>query len=131
MSFPRYPTFMIVGGWKLIPRVNLPNDFRNIIPKFYEECGREEVERYARELTDFLGMDFVGGEVKLKWVGERGLTNLSILGAGRDLSEDMGTPEFVEHNLGGYNGLALGMIAQEYVSQLLNLKEVAEKINKQ
>jgi hypothetical protein len=120
-----YPTFQIIEGIGIIPRVLLPPDFKKLVPLFYKQGRKSRVERYANDLMKMMNAkSWTGGllDINLQWDNEKGLTNISVgIQGGYDLVED-GFPCFQEHNLGGENGYAAGFIAMQYVSELLKSK---------
>ncbi|GEM_PF-2502175 len=116
-----YPTFQIHDEKGIIPRIYLPQNFRELVRKFYEKGRKERFESYVRELETKLKPmpGFRGLEIKLQWDDEKGLTNVSLgTNPGFDLNED-GWPHFQEHNLEGLSSFAAGAIATKYVSELL------------
>ena len=119
-NFLLYPTFEFIeqrGAW--IPSIRLPEDYLNLIPKFYGQNRRPEVEDYARTIEkEFLGEEL---EIKLRWDGIRGLTNISVgMYGSLDLDERGGRwVNFQEHNLGTETSIASGLIAMKYISELL------------
>jgi hypothetical protein len=117
-QFMLYPAFdFIEQRGQIIPNIRLPENYKELVPKFYEQGRKPDVEDYARTIQEnFLKGDL---EIKLNWNKEQGLTNISVgPSGGLDLSEQ-GWPKFQEHNLGTKTGIASGFIAMKYISELL------------
>lgn len=118
MNSMLYPLFTFVEQrGQFIPNIHLPENFEELVPKFYEQGRRKDVEEYAREIEK----QYLGGnlEIRLNWNKEKGLINISIgPSGGLDLNES-GFPHFQEHNLGTKTGIASGFVAMKYVSELL------------
>ncbi len=113
-----YPTFdFIEQRGQFLPSIRLPEDYKKLVPKFYEQKRKPDVENYAKIIQEqYLKGDL---EVRLNWNEEQGLTNISVgPSGGLDLSQE-GWPKFQEHNLGTRTGIASGFIAMKYVSELL------------
>ncbi len=122
MEFMLYPTFKF-GNGRIIPDIRLPRNFKEIIPKFYEQERKETVESYIKELDEHLnycGIDInLHPKENLKWDNEKGLVSIAIgPSAGLDLNE-RGWPSFKEHNMGRDASFVAGAIAMKYVSELL------------
>jgi hypothetical protein len=114
-----YPTFEIVPDRGVLPRVYLPKNFKNLVPKFYKEGRMRNIAHYSKELEKIFLENTFNNSINLCWDKKRGLTSITIgSGAGLDL-EDKGLPKFQEHNLGNYNGYLAGLVAMKYVSELL------------
>jgi len=117
-----YPTFVIVEERGIIPSVNLPQNYKNLVKRFNEQERRIEIEEYVKSLEDMLAKSNItqtSPQIFLKWDNDLGLTNISIgIHGGFDLNDDE-VPHFQEHNLGGENGLVAACIATKYVSELL------------
>ncbi|MAG02030.1 hypothetical protein CMI42_01725 [Candidatus Pacearchaeota archaeon] len=125
MDFMLYPTFEIVEGRGLIPNVRLPRNYKELVPRFYDQDRRKEIEEYARMLeeTSMGGILVKSPEIRLQWEDKRGLTNISIgVSGGFDLNES-GWPSFQEHNLGTNTSLMGGSIAMKYVSELMKSRK--------
>ena len=113
MDFMLYPTFEIVDNRGIIPSIRLPREYLEIIPKFYEQGRKEDVEEHTKSLQELSNT-----KIRLQWDEKKGLTNISIGTAGLDLNE-YGWPSFQEHNLGGNYSLYTGSIAMKYISEML------------
>lgn len=120
MDFMLYPTFTICD-WRIIPNINLPENYQKLILNFYEQNRKKEIEKYAKKIHEkYTGKRL---EIKLKWDSKKGLTNINIgFQGGLDLSEQLGYPHFAEHNLTTETSIATGMIAMKYISELLKSK---------
>jgi hypothetical protein len=117
-----YPTFQIIEGRGIIPRVLLPPDFLQRIPVFYKQGRKSRVERYVDDLRKMMSAGKLTGEfpeINLQWDDEKGLVNISLGSQGGYDLTDEGLPSFQEHNLGGEIAYAAGFIAMQYVSELL------------
>ena len=117
-----YPTFEIIENKGILPHIHLPRNFKELVPKFYQEKIKEILEDYAGNLENFLKETPFNSSIKLQWNKKNGLTNINVGSAGLDLSQ-IGIPKFVEHNLGTYNAIPAGIIAMKYVSELLKSGE--------
>ena len=119
-----YPTYVFVEGRGLLPNVRLPRNFRQLVPKFYEERRREGVEEFANNVGAGYLKSGKPLDIRLNWDDTRGLTNLSLgIHAGLDLEDNFGWPSFQEHNLGGDISFVAAAIAQKYVSELIKAGE--------
>ena len=49
-----YPTFQIVEGRNPIPAITLPPNFRELVPRFYEQKRREDVTDYTIRLDNMM-----------------------------------------------------------------------------
>lgn len=117
-----YPRF-ILGGDGIFPAINLPANFRELVPKFYAGGGREHVEQYVDELAKILEKSQRLNNFRLNWTETEGLRNISIgVHGGLDL-EDSSWPHFQTHNLGWHNGFYAAFVAIEYVRELLRHAE--------
>lgn len=115
-----YPTFLIVPTKGIIPNINLPENFRGLVPKFYAQKRKQDVEDYTQDLREMLKTGRRLSDIRLQWHLEDGLTNISVgTHGGLDLEVKAGMPCFQEHNLGWDNGFIAVCIATKYVSELL------------
>jgi len=114
-----YPSFEVVEGRGIIPRIYLPGNYTELVERFYQSGAREELNEYAHGIEKLLES---GGElldIRLNWNNVHGLTNISVgTQSGLDLNTD-GIPHFQEHNLGWLNSFIAGAIAMKYLSELL------------
>ncbi|MEK6859666.1 MAG: hypothetical protein AABX54_02515 [Nanoarchaeota archaeon] len=120
MDFMIYPTFEIVEGRGVIPRIYLPRDFKKLVPIFYEQGRKQEVIDYVHGLARMIE-DENFKNIRLNWDDVLGLRNISISSScGLDLDVS-GWPNFQEHNLGGSGRASFigGAIAMKYISELL------------
>lgn len=115
-----YPTFEPVRDrGALMPSVRLPRNYQELVPKFYEQGGKERLEIYVGQVRGLLTGVMAEHKVRLAWDDERGLVSIRAgPSGGLDLSE-RGWPNFQEHNLGTETGLIAGIIAMKYVSELI------------
>lgn len=114
--FMIYPSFVVSPDGRVCPSVPLPRNYRDFVPIFYKNGGKEVVENFTREIKE--GRDI---EIKLAWSDKKGLTNIDFRGSpGFDLDESM-SPRFIEHNLGGVSSLYATAIATKYVKELLKI----------
>ncbi|MDP3987048.1 MAG: hypothetical protein Q8P81_02370 [Nanoarchaeota archaeon] len=113
-----YPHFGYVENrGHIFPEIDLPSDYLELVPIFYEQGGREKIEDLARNLESGLEDIFGKTEIKLKWDHEKGLTNISLgPSGGFDLNQ---YGRFQEHNLGTKTSLMAGAIVMNYVYELL------------
>jgi hypothetical protein len=116
-----YPTFEVIDGIGIIPKIFIPRNLEELVPKFYENGGRKCVEDYVESLYECFGEDFV---IRLNWDGRMGLRNISLGATGLDLNE-RGLPNFQEHNLGGdgRNSFVVGAVAMKYISELIKVRD--------
>jgi hypothetical protein len=119
MDFMEYPTFEFVKperGW--FPVINLPENYKELIPNFYKEGRKETIIKYAKLIEETLNNGNL--EIRLRWDEKKGLRNINIgFAAGLDLTENFAHPHFLEHNLETQTSIATGMIAMKYISELL------------
>ncbi|MBS3078884.1 hypothetical protein J4218_02070 [Candidatus Pacearchaeota archaeon] len=117
-----YATLEPVEGRGLIPNVNLPIRFKELVPRFYEQKRKEEVEEYVERLKRDTKGSKLEIEIRLQWDEKNGLTNISLgPSGGLDLTTE-GWPNFQEHNLGNYSSIVGYAIATKYVSELLKCR---------
>jgi hypothetical protein len=125
-DFMQYPHFQVVEGVGVLPYIKLPKDWKQLLPKFHESGGRKEIEHYTSDLQDTLNQFNFGGsiiqeakwDIRLNWEENGLLTNIGINGAaGLDLETRTG--QYITHNLAVDNAIAAGIVAQEYVRELL------------
>jgi len=116
-----YPTFEIVEGRGLIPRILLPPDFRERIPRFYAQKREITIAAYAKELEELRKLERKEIPIRLQWDNILGLTNISLgIHGGLDLYSEGGSwPCFQEHNLSTGNGFIGFCVASKYISELL------------
>lgn len=121
MDFILYPTFNIIEGKGLIPQINLPDNFRERVKKFYVQGRKEDIEAYTKDLEKIIKSTKFEVDMGLLWHEQDGLTNISVgVHGGLDLNYDNPRkPHFQEHNLGWTNGFLAAAIATKYVSELL------------
>lgn len=129
MDFRLYPTFQFIESrGQFLPNIHLPDNYREIVPLFYEEGRKESVEEYAKTLEE----KYLKGEleIKLLWDEQDGLTNISVgPSGGLDLEDRGRSAYYQEHNLGTRTGIASGFIAMFYISELLkSRKEYTPKV---
>jgi hypothetical protein len=113
-----YPTFQVSAEGRIVPNIHLPENFRELVPKFYAQKRKGNVEQLVTDIRERQERAHMPLDIKLKWHPEDGLTNISVGHGGLDLIED-GMPSFQEHNLDGASSLIAAAIAQGYVSELL------------
>ena len=126
IDFMFFPNF-ISGEGGIYPNIPLPRDYKNLIEKFKESGRVKVVEDFAREVDEFASkQSHVQGEtnyIRLGWDG--GLLKHIGLGihGGLDLEERGNRAVYQTHNLGGLNGIYGAMIAINYVSELMKVRE--------
>ena len=114
-----YPTFEIVEGRGIIPRINLPENYQDLVRRFYE-CGRRtKVDDYAKGLEELLRNSGSFLDIRLNWHEVEGLINISVGSQGGLDLNTSGTPQFQEHNLGWHNSFIAGSVAMKYILELL------------
>ncbi len=120
-----YPELRIVehpiNNIIIIPNINLPHNFRDFVPRFYELKRDKEVEQYAKTLEE-TAREMIKGvmPIQFQWSEQDGLTHLGMgIHGGLYLDAEQGIPSFVGHNLNYTNGLLMGLVAMQYVSKLL------------
>ena len=118
-----YPTYEVLIDHGIIPNIRLPEDFKELVTNFYDQERKADVVSYSIELEKILGNSRIKPGIRLAWHDTLGLTNISVgTHGGLDLNESS-CPRFREHNLGGINGVAAGMVATKYVSELLKSRQ--------
>ena len=45
-----YPTFEVYPGTGIIPNIHLPDDYKELVKKFYETGSKKEIEAYKENL---------------------------------------------------------------------------------
>ena len=123
-----YPNLDILGEPErrmILPQVMLPTDYKERVPLFYAAKGREEIDRYAKNLTDALKeTPGLRTKINLNWDKEEGLRNIGIGShAGFDLDDNAGYPKFRVHNLEWLNSIPAFLVATAYVKELLKTKQ--------
>ena len=120
MEADLYPLFTIVESRGFIPNIPLPENYKQIVPRFYEQGRKADVEEFVSDLEKMIKGTDHELPIMLQWDEEQGLTNIAI-GAhgGLDLNDEDSYPSFQEHNLGWTNSLMASAIAMKYVSELL------------
>lgn len=115
-----YPYFQIIEQrGQLIPSINLPENYKELVKTFYAEKGRESIEKYVEDLKRIIKGSSLETDINLQWDKETGLRNISVgPSGGLDLNEG-GWPSFQEHNLGTKTSFVAGAVAQKYISELL------------
>lgn len=108
-----YPRFGISSEGAIFPHVPVPKDYSKLLPRFYENKGKERVEELAKGVRKRTNLDLL-----LRWEDTKGLTNISTSTHG-GFDFDAADCEFVPHNLDGTQSLAAAAVAMEYVRQLL------------
>ncbi|MCL5018727.1 MAG: hypothetical protein M1416_03120 [Candidatus Pacearchaeota archaeon] len=121
MDFMLYPTFEFIENRGWFPWINLPEDYKGLVPEFYKQERKNTIEKYAKMVEE----RFIGRlEIRLQWDKEEGLTNINVgFGAGLDLNKQI-APHFCEHNLNTTTSLMTGMIAMKYISELYKSKKL-------
>jgi hypothetical protein len=117
-----YPFYLFnkIRG-QVFPVIMLPEEYQELIPKFYEKGGRERIEDFAKILDNSLEGIFGKPDIKLRWDEKKGLVHISIgPSGGLDLSDS--EHYFQEHNLGSQTSLIAGAIATNYIHELLKLE---------
>jgi len=119
MEFRLYPTYPLVEHrGSPIPNIHLPENFKELVKRFYKQGRRKSIEEYQKKLEEILKKTNFETQIMLQWDDKVGLINISTRGAGLYLNEE-GIPNYQEHNLGIKNSFVLGAIAQMYISELL------------
>ena len=115
-----YPTFTMIDGRCPIANLVLPLDFKILVPIFYKEKRKEDVESYVQELQKLTVGSELEMEIALNWHPDLGLANIG-LGPSADfeLNPQDGWPCFQEHNIGIYSGYVGAIIATKYISELI------------
>lgn len=118
MDWFSYPTFEVVTDRRVIPRIFLPENYLDLVPRFYEIGGKATVNAYAKDLEELLDLSGTLMDIRLNWDDKKGLANISVgTQGGLDLNESSG--HFQEHNLGWLNSFIAGSVAMKYISELL------------
>jgi hypothetical protein len=125
MDFMLYPTFRFFENKnRFIPVINLPENYKGLIPDFYKLEKEKEIEKYAKLVSEKFGT-----ELKLVW-NKKGLIDIGIgIHGGLYLSEQFGIPHFCEHNLETTMSIPPGFVAMKYVSELYFVRDKKLKSN--
>jgi hypothetical protein len=114
-----YPRLLIAGNQGIVHDINLPADFKELVPKFYQQNRKKDVEKYASDLMKLLDDSGKPTDIRLNWDDNLGLTNIGIgTQGGLDLEESL-TPKFREHNLRFLNSFYGLAVATKYIYELL------------
>lgn len=120
IDFMHYPVFNIFEDSGILPDIRLPEDFLDLVPRFYDQGRKKDVEDYKDTLLKMIKGSPFETEIRLRWDEKLGLKNINIgSGSGLDLSIEGNWATFEVHNIGTYNGLSGGFIAMKYVFELL------------
>lgn len=107
---------------KGLPTTGLPQNWKELIPKFYEQERDKIIELYKEGAESFMIQQRLGNKIRLQWNQERGLTHIC-LGSNATYSlNDGDLPKFVEHNLRRPHSFMAEAIAKKYISELLKSK---------
>lgn len=110
------PNFIPHQERGIIPFMPLPKDFREAIPKFYQEDKRKKIDEFVKVIER--SFPDKGLDLKLQWDETLGLTDISLSSqASAHLDEDTG--EFIEHNLGQIYSLIAMAIFLKYRAELI------------
>jgi len=132
------PTLELTSSDKLAPHIRLPNNYRELVPAFYKEGGREEMENYSERLQELLKGSELGTQVNLVWerdakekLTDGGLTHILTNGkSSLDLEEDEEhNPEYHGKNLNIKNYLISETIATQYIALLIRNNNTTSKEN--
>lgn len=121
-----YPTFIpIESCGQVLPVIRLPKNFIELVPRFYQEGRKQEIEEYVPALIKLLKLTPMGknlnfkNSLRMNWNENRGLTSISFGYSGLDLDEQHEYPRFIGHNLGTLESFVSGVIAMQYISELI------------
>lgn len=123
MEFMLYPTLEPSKGG-VLPNVTLPMNFKELVPKFYEQGRKKDIETYSEQLMKNLKSAFPKSagelEIMLLWDDILGLKNIKLgVSVGLDLQPEGMFPKFIGHNLYTFTSIVGFAVATKYVSELL------------
>lgn len=124
-DFAYYPSFVRSTGG-ISPIIPLPKDYKNLIKEFGDQKIRT-IENFTKSVNNFVSNQSLiksnSELIRLKWNG--GLLEHIGIGTqgGLDLEETRNRAVYVPHNLGGLNGIYGAMVAINYVSELIQIRE--------
>ena len=119
-----YPTWAIDENQGPLPIIWLPKDYQKYVKDFYLTNGKKEIEHFVKELKEYHSQSKKSPlEIELTWEDYKGLTNIKFRPSGGFDLVDSVIPQFQPHNLGNLTAIYAGMIAQNYLSSLLNSKK--------
>jgi len=118
----QYPHFIYAEHkGQIFANISLPENFLDLIPKFYSSGGKEMIGEFARRLNDGMENLFGKPDIILKWDKNKGLEHITVgASGGLDLND---RNQFEEHNLGTETSLITGAIAINYVHELLKIQK--------
>ena len=118
----QYPHFIYAKDrGQIFANISLPENFLDLVLKFYSSGGKEMIEEFARHLDDGMENIFGKPDIMLKWDQNRGLEHIAVgASGGLDLND---RNQFQEHNLGTETSLITGAIAINYVHELLKMRK--------
>ena len=74
-----YPFFQIIAQrGQLIPLIRLPKNYKELVPDFYQEGGKETIEQYTQNLEKMIKGTSLETEINLQWDDNTGLGNISV-----------------------------------------------------
>ncbi len=112
------PRLQIHSEYGIIPNIRLPENLLDLVPRFYQNNGRETIENYVSDLIKTIKGTPQDFDIKLIWDAELGLRNIGIGSGGLDLNLN-GWPSFQLHNIGQGKALISSAIGSEYLWELL------------
>ena len=124
MLYPHFQLHERDRDWTVSPVLNLPQDYEERVPMFYQQGRRRFVEDYTDKWRKLCEMGNLGvTDLRLNWDKKLCLRNINLsTHAGLDLNTRDSFPHFQEHNLGISNAFVGAAIAIKYISELLKSK---------
>ena len=128
-----YPTIELTKGKELAPHIRLPDNYRELVPIFYEKGGREYIENYIETLQEVLIEGKLRTKIRLEWETDRqgkltdgGLTHILTNGkSSLNLEEDTEHhPEYRGKNLNPQTCLVSEAVAMQYIAELLRSNNI-------
>lgn len=127
MNDTLYPTIEFPGQVFIFPLIPLPENFRELVARFYEQGRDLRLNTYVDNLNEYLTQHQIpiriDSKKNLTWDRERGLVRITMSpGGGLDLRDD-DIPGFVGHELEGFGSFVAPAVATKYISELLECQE--------
>lgn len=117
-----YPWFPINANSEIIPEFPLPNNFRDIIPIFYREGGKQKLEDYVFELQRALIETPLCDIINLNWDNTLGLTRINLGLSSSFFLDSSADPKFKGQNTGIYSIVEGTFVITKYVAELMRLQ---------
>lgn len=83
-----YPLFQDYGERRIIPKIILPEDYEQLVPIFYANGEKEEIDNLVRKINQFNSQGILLlPEIRLGWDEKKGLAHISIEHGNLDINQ--------------------------------------------